>query len=54
MMTGVLSFVVFLGLAVIVSINYPFTGPVRVGYEPLAAVIDDFDHGSLPRGGAEE
>ncbi len=45
MMTGIVSLIVFLGLVVIVSIDHPFTGPVRVGYEPLHNVIDDFDRG---------
>jgi Protein of unknown function (DUF4239) len=39
MMTGILSTIVFIGLLVIVSINYPFTGPVHVGTEPLQAVL---------------
>jgi hypothetical protein len=43
MMTTIVSLTVFLGLVVIVSIDHPFTGPVRVGYEPLHAVIDDFE-----------
>ncbi len=43
MMTGILSVIVFMGLLVIVSINYPFTGPVHVGTEPLQTVIEDFD-----------
>jgi hypothetical protein len=45
MMTGVLSVLVFLGLLVIVSIDYPFTGPVHVGSEPLETVVEDFEHG---------
>jgi hypothetical protein len=48
MMTTIVSLSVFLGLVVIVSIDHPFTGPVRVGYEPLRAVIDDFERGSHP------
>jgi hypothetical protein len=42
MMTGILSVLVFMGLLVIVSIDYPFTGPVHVGSEPLTTVIADF------------
>jgi Protein of unknown function (DUF4239) len=42
MMTGILSIIVFMGLFVIVSINHPFTGPVHIGGEPLAAVLEDF------------
>ena len=44
MMTGILSVIVFMGLLVIVSIDHPFTGPVRVGSEPLQAVVEDFGH----------
>ena len=42
MMTGILSTIVFMGLFVIVSINHPFTGPVHIGGEPLASVLEDF------------
>lgn len=42
LMTGILSFLVFLALFVIVSINYPFTGPSNVDSAPLQAVLDDF------------
>jgi uncharacterized integral membrane protein len=45
MMTGILSVLVFMGLLVIVSIDYPFTGPVHVGSEPLKTVVEDFAHG---------
>jgi Protein of unknown function (DUF4239) len=41
MMSGVLSFIVFMGLFVIVSIDHPFTGPVRVGSQPLLHVLED-------------
>ena len=44
MMTGILSAIVFMGLLVIVSINYPFTGPVHVGTEPLQTVLEDFEN----------
>jgi hypothetical protein len=46
MMTGIVSLTVFLGLLVIAAIDHPFTGSVHVGYEPLHAVIEDFDHDS--------
>ena len=42
LMTGILASIVFLGLLVIVSIDYPFTGPTHVGNEPIQAVLDDF------------
>ena len=45
MMTGILSVLVFMGLLVIVLIEYPFTGPVHVGSEPLKTVVEDFAHG---------
>jgi Na+/melibiose symporter-like transporter len=45
MMTGILSVIVFMGLLVIVLIEYPFTGPVHVGSEPLQTVVEDFEHG---------
>jgi hypothetical protein len=41
MMSGVLSFIVFMGLFVIVSIDHPFTGPVHVGNQPLLHVLED-------------
>ena len=43
LMTGILSVIVFTGLLVIVTINYPFTGPVHVGTEPLQTVVEDFE-----------
>jgi hypothetical protein len=42
-MTGILSFIVFMGLLVIVSIEHPFSS-VHVGREPLQAVVEDFTH----------
>jgi hypothetical protein len=42
LMTGILALIVFMGLFVIVSINHPFTGPVHIDGEPLAAVLEDF------------
>lgn len=42
MMTGILSILVFTSLLVIVSIAYPFTGPVHVDSEPLQTVLADF------------
>jgi Protein of unknown function (DUF4239) len=41
-MTGVLSILVTLGLVVIVSIDHPFTGPVRVHPDPIANVLAEF------------
>ncbi len=42
MMNGILAVMVFLGLVVMVSIDHPFTGPVKVGDEPLKSVLEDF------------
>lgn len=41
-MTGVLSLLVTMGLVVIVSIDHPFTGPVFIHPDPLAAVLEEF------------
>jgi hypothetical protein len=41
-MTGVLSILIFSGMLTIISIDRPFAGPVNVGPEPLAAVLEDF------------
>ncbi|HTT41972.1 MAG TPA: hypothetical protein VMG33_02805 [Steroidobacteraceae bacterium] len=42
LMTGVLALIVSMGLLVIVSINHPFTGPVRIQAAPLELVLKDF------------
>jgi Protein of unknown function (DUF4239) len=42
LMTGILSFIVFMSLWVIISIDYPFTGPVHIESEPLRAVLQEF------------
>ena len=44
-MTGMLSTIVFTALLVIVSINYPFTGPVSVSPEPFRLALQDFAKG---------
>lgn len=41
LMTGLLALTIFLGLFVVVVIDHPFTGPVRVGAEPLEYVLRD-------------
>ena len=46
LMTGMLAVVIFLALFVAISINHPFTGPVRVGPEPIERVLAE--HGSPP------
>jgi hypothetical protein len=42
MMTGILSFLVFMALFVIISIDHPFTGPACVGSDPIEMVLADF------------
>lgn len=46
LMTGILALIVFMGLFVIVSINYPFAGPVHITEHPIQMVLDDFAGGS--------
>ncbi|WP_336487595.1 DUF4239 domain-containing protein [Methylobacterium nigriterrae] len=41
-MTGMLSILIFSGLLVIVAIDHPFAGTVRVPPEPLHAVLESF------------
>lgn len=41
LMTGILAFIVFMGLFVIVAIDHPFTGPVHVEGLPLQRVLAD-------------
>jgi hypothetical protein len=41
LMTGILSFLIFSGLLVIIAINHPFAGPVRVHPEALLEVLED-------------
>jgi Protein of unknown function (DUF4239) len=47
MMTGMLSALVFSGLFVIVAVDHPFSGSVKVQPEALAVVLEDF--GAEPR-----
>jgi hypothetical protein len=42
MMTGALSALILSGLLVIIAIDHPFAGSVKVDPEPLAAVLADF------------
>jgi Protein of unknown function (DUF4239) len=42
MMTGILAFLIFSGLLVIIAINHPFAGPVKVHPDALSAVLEDF------------
>jgi hypothetical protein len=42
LMTGILAAMTFIGLFVIISIDYPFTGPVRIEPQPLQNVMANF------------
>ena len=42
LMTGALAFLIFSGLLVIVAIDRPFAGSVKVEPEPLRIVLEDF------------
>jgi hypothetical protein len=41
-MAGMLSAVIFMALFVIININFPFTGDVKVALEPLQYTLDNF------------
>jgi hypothetical protein len=43
LMTGILAFIVSMGLFVIVAIEHPFTGTVHVNSHPLEHVLSDFE-----------
>jgi hypothetical protein len=42
LMTGVLSLLIFSGLLVIVAVDHPYAGPVKLQPEALLAVLEDF------------
>jgi len=42
LMTGALSLLIFSGLLIIIVIDHPFAGAVKVGPEALTAVVEDF------------
>jgi hypothetical protein len=42
MMTGALSMLIFSGLLIIIAIDHPFAGTVRVGPEALSVLLEDF------------
>jgi Protein of unknown function (DUF4239) len=48
MMTGVLSVLIFSALLVIIAIDHPFAGTVKVDTEPLATVLADFGGPAKP------
>jgi len=47
-MTGVLTFLIFSGLFVVIAIDHPFAGSVKVGPEALAAVLENFGPAARP------
>jgi hypothetical protein len=47
-MTGILAFLIFSGLHVIIAIDHPFAGPIRVQPEALSAVLEDFSAQAQP------
>lgn len=48
MMTGLLCFLIFSGLLVIIAMNHPFAGSVKVQPEALSAVLEDFGTKAQP------
>ncbi len=48
MMTGALSVLIFSGLLVIITIDHPFAGSVKVRPEALSVVLEDFGTASRP------
>jgi hypothetical protein len=48
LMTGALTILIFSGLLVIIAIDHPFAGSVRVEPEALEAVLADFDDAKPP------
>jgi hypothetical protein len=48
LMTGALTMLIFSGLLIIVTIDHPFTGAVKVEPEALLEVIHDLGHGHAP------
>ena len=49
MMTGALSVLIFSGLLIIIAIDHPFAGSVKVGPEALVLVLKDFSGASRPQ-----
>ena len=47
-MTGILAFLIFSGLLVIIVIDHPYAGPVSVQPEALSAVLEDFGAQAQP------
>jgi hypothetical protein len=48
MMTGILSLLIFSGLLVIIAIDHPFAGTVKVQPEALHAVLEEFGEAKHP------
>ena len=47
-MTGILAFLIFSGLHVIIAIDHPFAGSVKVQPEALLAVLEDLGKKAQP------
>ncbi len=47
-MTGALAILIFSGLLIIIAIDHPFMGSVKVAPEALSAVLEDFSGASRP------
>jgi len=41
-MTGILSMLIFSGLRVIVAVDHPYAGPVKLNPEALLTVLEEF------------
>ena len=52
MMTGALTALIFSGLLIIVAIEHPFAGTVKVTPEPLALVLHEFGSALPPSSGS--
>jgi hypothetical protein len=42
LMTGILSLLIFSALLVVVAVDHPYAGPVRLQPDALSAVLNDF------------
>jgi hypothetical protein len=44
-MTGALSILIFSGILIIIAIDHPFAGSVKVGPEAMTMLLEDFAPG---------
>ncbi len=49
MMTGICRYLIFSGLLIIIAIDHPFAGVVKVEPEALSVVLEDFGNGEVHR-----